>query len=117
MAADGQRHVLCQEIGHTLGLDHWNTDGNNSCMNVNHVNNGAYDQPAGHDESQLDNQTHFHGGSGANIDVGDPLNGDLIDCALGGPCLEASSAHRGISGATSEVVLKVKLIRPGWLSF
>jgi hypothetical protein len=50
-------HVLCQEIGHVLGLDH-NRDGatggtpDNSCMNdVGHL--GAYTSPNVHDIEQL----------------------------------------------------------------
>lgn len=96
LTADGQQHVICQEIGHNLGLTHWNSDGNNSCMHTSHVNNEAYDQAAPHDLSQLDNQTHYHGGSGGNFDNGDFFNQDnVLNCLLG--CQVDSSAMR-ISG-------------------
>lgn len=90
---DGKRHIVCMEIGHVLGLDHWNTSGNNSCMNEGFLNNADYDQPAQHDYNQVDNQTHHHGGSGANLDVGDPLNGDRVDCRTD-VCTTASSHVR-----------------------
>lgn len=47
-----RRHVLCQEVGHDLGLDHVNTA---SCMNDDNdtLNNTAYLSPNAHDYQQL----------------------------------------------------------------
>jgi hypothetical protein len=48
-----RRHVLCQEVGHTLGLDH--IHGTGSCMDDDNdtLNNPSYQQPNGHDYAQL----------------------------------------------------------------
>jgi len=60
-------HVLCQELGHVLGLDH-NRDGaiggspDDSCMNdQGHL--GQYTSPNGHDTDQL-NVIYGHADSG-----------------------------------------------------
>lgn len=53
------QHVICQEIGHTLGLDHQSTDGSslNTCMDYYH-NTSASDtkstHPNKHDYDELD---------------------------------------------------------------
>ncbi len=55
--ADAADHVLCQELGHVLGLDH-NRDGasggspDDSCMN-DQATLGAFPAPNGHDTDQL----------------------------------------------------------------
>lgn len=68
-----KRPLLCQEMGHTLGLDHRATTG--SCM---HQNAGAAaSSPDRHDYEQLENQTHHHGGES---DTG----GSLSDLDIGG---------------------------------
>jgi hypothetical protein len=52
------QHVICQEIGHTFGLDHQSTDGSsqNTCMDYYH-NKSASDttstQPNQHDYDEL----------------------------------------------------------------
>lgn len=103
----GLRSVMCQEIGHTLGLDHWRTIGNNSCMNDRvSANDPDYDQTAPHDLDQIDNQTHFHGGTGGNGDEGDPLNGDVINCIVN-PCKDITSHVRWVSD--QEVVIVWRL--------
>lgn len=54
-----QQHVICQEIGHTLGLDHQSTNGDslNTCMDYYH-NTSASDtkstRPNQHDYDELD---------------------------------------------------------------
>lgn len=57
-----RRHVLCQQIGRTLGLDYQYTQP--SCMdNENGLSNG-YDRPGPHDYVQLEAiYAHSHGGS------------------------------------------------------
>jgi hypothetical protein len=106
--ADGQRHVMCQEIGHNLGLKHWNVDGNNSCMNTGHINTASYDDPASHDINQVDSQTHHHGGSGANVDEGDPLNGDLTNCLSGG-CSTVDAHVRQLSRKSGVATFRVTI--------
>lgn len=49
--ANAKRHVLCQEIGHALGLDH---QANVSCMNdIDGLSDAAYVSPNAHDYEQL----------------------------------------------------------------
>ena len=57
-----RRHVLCQQLGRTLGLDYQYTQP--SCMdNKNGLSNG-YDRPGPHDYVQLEAiYAHSHGGS------------------------------------------------------
>ena len=69
--ADAADHVLCQELGHVLGLDH-NPDGatggtpDNTCMNgAEHL--GDYTSPNSHDTDQLNliyNHTDVTDGGG-----------------------------------------------------
>ncbi len=70
-----KRHVLCQEIGHTLGLDHQNNRRNRSCMNSRW---GLWDEtfqsPNGHDYDQL---AAIYGVEGGESDGGG---------GKGGPC-------------------------------
>lgn len=48
---EAKRHVLCQEVGHTLGLDHQTSQ---SCMDdKNGLFDASYMQPNGHDYEQL----------------------------------------------------------------
>lgn len=49
---NARRHVLCQEVGHTLGLDHQKAP---SCMDdENGLNDSAYVSPNAHDYEQLE---------------------------------------------------------------
>lgn len=53
-----KRHVICQEVGHTLGLDHQSTDGTsqNTCMDYYQNTNNAdtkSTQPNTHDYDEL----------------------------------------------------------------
>lgn len=67
-----KRPLLCQEIGHTLGLDH--RVATKSCMHQNAA--AASASPDRHDYEQLKRQTHAHGrekdtgGTFNNLDVG-----------------------------------------------
>lgn len=50
------RHVMCQEVGHTFGLDHQSTDGSsqNSCMDYYKTTDGVTStKPNQHDYDQL----------------------------------------------------------------
>ena len=58
-------HVICQEIGHTLGLDHQSTDGSslNTCMDYYYNTSGAdtlSTKPNAHDYDELDNFIYAH---------------------------------------------------------
>lgn len=48
--------VHCHELGHALGLDHYNNV--NTCM---HVNTGGIDYPNSHDNQVLNNTLYAHG--------------------------------------------------------
>jgi len=53
-----QQHVICQEVGHTLGLDHQSTDGSpqNTCMDYYHNTSASDTQsthPNTHDYDEL----------------------------------------------------------------
>lgn len=49
-----QRHVLCQEVGHTFGLGHQASSDSNSCMDdVNGLFDPAFVGPNAHDYEQL----------------------------------------------------------------
>ncbi len=53
--ATAQRHVLCQEVGHTFGLGHQGGKKNRSCMNDRWgLTDPAYDSPNKHDYDMLD---------------------------------------------------------------
>ncbi len=92
-------HVLCQEIGHILGLDH-NRDGDdtggwpdNTCMNdQGHL--GEYTSPNSHDTEQLN---AIYGHSDANSDGGE-----------GGPdCSKNSNAKKCRSGNGQWIIVHV----------
>jgi hypothetical protein len=55
-----KRHVLCQEIGHTFGLDHYN---GHSCMDDRHgLFRGSFAKPSKHDFDELEHiYDHTHG--------------------------------------------------------
>lgn len=55
---EARRHVMCQEVGHTLGLDHQYTEP--SCMDdINGLGDPQYVSPAPHDYEQLE-QIYAH---------------------------------------------------------
>ncbi len=75
-------HVLCQEIGHVLGLDH-NRDGatggapDNSCMNDSLATLGLYTAPNGHDTDTL---KLIYAPHGDVVDGGGDAGGGGPDC-------------------------------------
>ena len=109
----GIRHIICQEIGHTLGLDHWVSQNQRSCMNnlSETVNDPDYDGPAQHDYVQIGDQTHHHGGVGANADFGDPLNGDLLDC-IPDLCVESTASHIRLAARVVVVSWNIRIPQP-----
>lgn len=88
-----RRPLLCQEIGHTLGLDHRQTTA--SCMHQNA--SAAANSPDGHDYGQLENQTHSHGGEsltgGTNGDL--DRGGGIQDGCDGFVCVDVESTGDG----------------------
>ncbi len=58
---NARRHVLCQEVGHTLGLGHQSFSGSKSCMDdVNGLFDPAYASPNAHDYEHLETIYNSH---------------------------------------------------------
>jgi len=75
-------HVLCQEIGHVLGLDH--SHDTNSCMNDQIL---SAPQPNTHDNQQLNIiYAHGDGGGGGGGDGGGGGGPDCNKNPQAGPC-------------------------------
>ena len=74
-------HVICQEVGHTLGLDHQSTDGSslNTCMDYYH-NTSATDtlstHPNQHDYDELGIIYNGHLDSGTTVAVSPAAKAD-----------------------------------------
>ncbi len=74
---NAKRHVLCQEVGHTFGLDHQQSPRNQSCMNDKWgLDNFSFVSPNQHDIDQLATIDAHRGGDTG--DTGDPGGGDVI---------------------------------------
>ena len=76
------RHVLCQEIGHTFGLDHQGSPKKQSCMNSRWgLTNEAFQSPNQHD---FDTLNEIYGLAGGD-DGGDPkpCNPNRPNCPSG----------------------------------
>ncbi|HEX2058286.1 MAG TPA: hypothetical protein VHI71_07945 [Actinomycetota bacterium] len=96
VAEGSRRPLLCQEVGHTLGLAHRSSTG--SCMHQDASVAAA--SPDNHDYEQLGNQTHSHGsesetgGSLSDLDTG----GGIRDGCVSFVCYEtASHGHAGVA--------------------
>ena len=98
------QHVICQEIGHTLGLDHQSTDGSslNTCMDYYH-NTSASDtkstHPNQHDYDELATiYTHLDSfttiGSSTNNLPPNVANGDFSDPSTWGQLMSTSDHGR-----------------------
>lgn len=104
-----RRALLCQEVGHTLGLAHRGTTA--SCMYQNDYY--AASTPDRHDYDQLVDQTHSHGsesvtgGINSDLDVG----GGVLDGCSSFLCFDAGS-HGG-SGHWHVEVVSVKHLKDG----
>lgn len=57
--ANAKRHVLCQEVGHTFGLDH-QPYAEQSCMSGGGLFDSAYVSPNAHDYEQLETIYNAH---------------------------------------------------------
>ena len=93
-------HVLCQELGHVLGLDH-NRDGDDgglpddSCMN-DQTTLGLYTNPNSHDTDQLNLIYDGH------VDI-DPDDGG--DTGGGGNCPPGNPNHKNCQNATGRWIV------------
>ncbi|MDQ3646450.1 MAG: hypothetical protein M3345_05875 [Actinomycetota bacterium] len=102
VSESAKRPLLCQEVGHTLGLGHRpGTTG--SCMHQNA--SVAASSPDRHDYDQLVNQTHSHGGES---DTGGSLSeldtgGGLLDGCGSFLCFDGGS-HGHAGGWHTEIV-------------
>ena len=89
-------HVLCQELGHVLGLDH-NRDGSeggspdNTCMN-DQTTLGAFPAPNSHDTAQLNLIYDGH------VDVNPDADGG--DTGGGGGCPPGNPNHRNCQNSS-----------------
>ncbi|MCZ6631191.1 MAG: hypothetical protein O7D28_07570 [Actinobacteria bacterium] len=97
------KHVLCQEVGHILGLQH---SGGDTCMNDAFETLGMYTGPDIHDAKQLnliyDGHVDVVGGTG------DPDDG------AGGPdCNKNANAKKCRTGAGQWITLHVLSMPPG----
>ena len=99
-----KNHVMCQEVGHTLGLDHQDTSGTslNTCMDY-YDNTSASDtkstHPNQHDYDELVTiYTHLDSSTTIGFNVGSTpsgsANGDLNTPAEWGTLVRTSAAGR-----------------------
>jgi hypothetical protein len=94
-------HVLCQELGHILGLSH---DGNETCMNDTFTELGLYPTPGISDPAHDDDQLNiiYDGHTDGTGDTSDPDDGG------GGPdCSKNTNAKKCRAGAGEWITLHV----------
>jgi len=97
------KHVLCQEVGHILGLQHSPED---TCMNDAFETLGMYTTPGGHDLQQLN--LIYDGHLDATSGTSDPDDG------AGGPdCNKNANAKKCRNGAGQWITLHVLSMPPG----
>ncbi len=77
-----RRSAMCQEIGHTLGLDHRDPLASDSCM----VQTNGPEHPDSHDYDQLANITHKH--EQGEVTTDPPGLQDSVDYN-GDPCINS----------------------------
>lgn len=75
-----KRSIVCQEVGHNLGLDHRLPTATGTCMRQA----AGYASPDGHDYDQLRDITHAHNKNEATTD---PVLDDTVDVAVD-PCTD-----------------------------
>ena len=97
------KHVLCQEVGHILGLQH---DGGDTCMNDAFETLGMYTGPDIHDAEQL-NLIY-----GDHVDVAGGTS-DPDDGAGGPDCNKNANAKKCRTGAGQWITLHVLSMPPG----
>ncbi len=96
-------HVLCQEVGHILGLFH---SGETTCMNDSFGTLGLYPTPGGHDAQQL--ISIYDGHTDGTGDTSEPDDGG------GGPdCNKNANAKKCRTGAGQWITLHVLSMPPG----
>lgn len=90
--ANARQHVLCQEVGHTFGLDHQKGPRNQTCMNDQWgLTSDNFVSPNAHDYEQLaDIYAHLGGTSDGGGDDGGgggncPPKSNSPDCRSGSP--------------------------------
>lgn len=91
------KHVLCQEVGHILGLQHSSDD---TCMNDAFETLGMYTTPGGHDGQQL---ADIYGGH----EDGAAGTSDPDDGAGGPDCTKNANAKKCRTGTGQWITLHV----------
>ncbi len=91
------KHVLCQEVGHILGLQHSSQE---TCMNDAFETLGVYTTPGGHDDVQLNTIYDDH------VDVVGGTS-DPDDGAGGPDCTKNANAKKCRTGAGQWITLHV----------
>ena len=91
--AIAQRHVLCQEIGHTFGLDHQKGPKNHSCMNDQWgLTDTSFQSPNQHD---FDTLKEIYGSSGSGGGDSNTCNPKRPNCPANGQNVQVASRPGG----------------------
>ena len=79
-----RRHVLCQEVGHTFGLDHQGSPKKQSCMNARWgLTNPDFQSPNAHDYDTLNEIYGIASSDGGDGDSSKPCNPNRPNCPNG----------------------------------
>lgn len=94
-----RRHVMCQELGHTLGLTHTSEDGStqNTCMDYSQSSTST--APNSHDYSQLASQ-YSHTDSYNSYSVGAAANVTTAQKAMAGEKPMGMRVRKGVFDET-----------------